>query len=177
MNAQREQKQETVSKLNERFAAAPAAILVDYQGTSCEDLTSLRRDLRPSGAVFSVVKNTLAKRAVEGTPAEGLREIFQGPIAVVWTGEDPVSPAKILKGFAKTSPGFKLKAGVVEGEVVDSSGIEELASLPTKEELISKLLALINAPATQLLRTINEPACSLARVLAAWKDKLEQGEK
>jgi large subunit ribosomal protein L10 len=129
------------------------------------------------GATFRVIKNTLAKRAVEGTPAEGLVDVFVGPVAAVWTGEDPVSPAKMLKGFAKQSDGFELKAGVVEGSVVDVNGLEELASLPTKEELISKLLALINAPATQLLRTINEPASSLARVLGAWQKKLDEGDK
>jgi large subunit ribosomal protein L10 len=175
MNAQRQAKEAVVSDLNQRFSEATAAILIEYKGSTCDELTKLRSDLRPSGARFAIVKNTLAKRAVEGTPAESLAKDFVGPIAVLWTGEDPVAPAKVVSKFAKDNDTFILKSGVVDGDVVDTSGIENLASLPSREEILAKLLAVINAPATQLVRTINAPASQLVGTLGAWQRKLEEG--
>ena len=172
MNLQ--EKQDQVSVMNERFAGAMASFVVEYKGCTCEDLTGLRHKLRESGASMSVVKNTLAKRAVADTPAAGLDDMFSGPIAVVWSGEDPVSPAKALTDFAKDIEAFEVKGGVVDGAVVGTSEIKDLASMPSKEELLAKLLALINAPATQLLRTINAPAGNLVQLLAAWQRKKEE---
>ncbi len=171
-----QEKEQAVVDLNTRFTGSAASFLVDYQGCSCSDLTKLRGDLRPTGAVFAVVKNTLAKRAVAETDAAGLDVALEGPTAVVWSEVDPVSPAKILTKFAKKQEGFSIKAGVVDGKVVSLSEIESLAELPSREELLSKLLALINAPATQLLQVMNAPAGGLVRLLGAWKEKLEQGD-
>lgn len=168
------EKQEIVAELAKKFAASKASFVADFQGCTCQDLTDLRRKLRASGASMAVVKNTLAKRAVVGTSAEKLAVQFRGPMAVIWADEDPVGPAKIISGFAKAKENFKLKAGVFEGEVIDRNGVENLASLPSKEELYSNLLALINAPATKLLQTINAPGTQLARVLEAWRKKLEE---
>ena len=174
MNLQ--QKEQAVSQLNAQFTAAAASYLVDYQGCSCAELTQLRSDLRPTGAKFAVVKNTLAKRAVAETSAAGLEEVLQGPTAVVWSESDPVTPAKILTKFAKDKESFSIKAGVVDGRVVDLAEIETLAKLPSREELFAKLLAVINAPATQLLQVMNAPAGNLARLLGAWKGELEKKE-
>jgi large subunit ribosomal protein L10 len=175
MNTQ--EKEQIVQELSTRFSNSPAAFVVHYQGCTCEELTGLRNDLRPSGAKFAVVKNTLAKRAVEGTHAAKLADVFDGPTAVIWSGKDPVTPAKLLSNFTKAKESFSVKAGVFEGNVLDAAGVQSLATLPSKEELIAKLLGLFNAPAIQLLRMLNAPAASLVRVLDAWRAELEKKEK
>jgi large subunit ribosomal protein L10 len=133
----------------------------------------LRRSLRPLSAKVEVVKNTLAERATKGTQAEGLQEFFIGSTAIIWADGDPIQPAKVLKKFADDNDKFVLKAAYVDGQVVGAEGVETLASMPSKDELYSMLLALINEPATQLLRMMNAPASSLVRVIAAWRDKME----
>lgn len=168
------EKQVIVQQLADKFAAAKASFVADFQGCTCQELTELRRKLRATGASMEVVKNTLAKRAIAGTSTEGLAVQFKGPITVIWADEDPIAPAKIIANFAKDKENFKLKAGVFEGEVLDKNGVETLASMPSREELLSKLLALMNAPATKLLQTINAPGTQLARVLEAWRKKLEE---
>lgn len=172
MNAQ--EKEQTISELGERFARANAAYVVGFEGCSCADLTGLRRELRGSGARFAVVKNTLARRAVATTTAAGLSEHFRGAVGVVWSDEDPVTPAKVLTNFAKAQEKLVIKAGVVDGAVVDASGVENIASMPSKEELLSKLLALINAPATRLLQTIQAPGSQLVRLLEAWRVEVKK---
>ena len=170
----RQEKIEAAKTLGENFVKAQSAFLVDYQGCSCSDLTSLRAKLRPTGATFSVVKNTLTKRAISEGDFSGLAEHLVGPTAVVLSEEDPVSPAKLLSDFSKDQESFQIKAGVVDGEIVDSAAVEALAKLPSREELLSTLLALINAPATRLLQTMNAPAAQLARLLGAWKSEIEK---
>lgn len=170
MNPQNEQ---IVSSLKESFQGAGASFIVDYQGCSCEDLTSLRKKLRPTGSRFAVVKNTLTRRAIDGTDAAGLEEFLTGPTAVVWSEDDPVSPAKVLSDFAKGQESFTVKAGFVDGAVVGEDQVKALASMPSKEELYAKLLSLINAPATRLLQTVNAPAAQVVRLLAAVRDSKE----
>jgi large subunit ribosomal protein L10 len=172
MNLQ--EKEGMVGELVENFNSAELAVLVGYQGCTCEELTGLRKKLKPAGGKFAVVKNTLARRAIAGTPREGLQELFVGPTAVIWSDEDPVTPAKIIKEFAKESEKFSVKAGFLQGKVLSAKEIESLASLPTREELLAKLLALINAPATRLLQTINAPATQFARLLGAWRDEIQK---
>ncbi len=161
-------------ELVERFKAAELSVLVGYQGITCQELTDLRKKLKPVKGSFAVVKNTLARRALAGTAGEGLQDLFFGPTAVVWSAEDPVGPAKILKEFAKGNEKFSVKGGLLGDSVVDAKAIEALASLPSREQLLANLLALINAPATRLLQTVNAPASSLARLLGAWKSELEK---
>ncbi len=168
------QKEQSVGELQSLFKGAPAAFLVDYQRCTCQELTTLRRDLRPSGAKLAVVKNTLARLAVAGTPAEKLSNSFEGMTAVVWSGADPVAPAKVLSTFAKSKESFSIRGGVFEGALLDQAGVQSLATMPSKEEMQSKLLALINAPAVQLLRMLNAPASSLARLLEAWRAEIEK---
>lgn len=172
MNLQ--EKEQLVGQVSESFSGASAAFLVDYRGCSCSALTELRKELRPSGARFAVVKNTLLRRAIEGTDAAGLDSVLNGPTAVVWTGNDPVAPAKVLAKFAKKQETFNIKAGIVEGKIVEPSAIAALAELPSRDELFSKLLSVINAPATRLLQTINEPAAQLVRLLSAVQSELEK---
>ena len=167
------EKQQAVKEIGELFSGAPAAFLVDYKGCDCEALNELRSNLRASGSRFAVVKNTLAKRAVEGTAVAEIEKHFTGPTGVVWAGDDPVSPAKVVAEFAKAQETFSLKAGVVDGATVGPSEIENLATLPTKDELVAKLLALMNAPAVKLLQTINAPAQNLVQLLNAWRAEKE----
>lgn len=167
-------KESLVSEYKDGINNSSAAFLVAYKGCSCAELTGLRNELRTSGAHMSIVKNTLAKLAIDGTQAEGLAESFSGPTAVIWAPEDPVSPAKVLTDFVKEKEGFELKSALVDGQVVDSAQVEQLAKMPSKEELLAKLLSLLNAPATKLLQTINAPASEMVRLLGAWKSKLEE---
>ena len=166
-------KETAVAELKGQLSGASAAFVVEYHGCTCEELTALRRKLRPVGASFSVVKNTIAKRAIADTEVSRLEEFLYGPTALIVANDDPVSPAKFISEFAKEREVFVIKAGVVDGEVVDSQGIKALATLPSKEELLGKLLGLINAPATKLLQTINAPASQVVRLLGAWKDEIE----
>lgn len=163
-----------VDSLKESFSGAAASFIVQYQGCTCEELTDLRRNLRPVGARLAVIKNTLATRAVAGTAAEGLSEYLSGPTAVVWSKEDLVGPAKVIADFAKTQEKFIIRAGYIEGNVVGEAQIKVLAAMPSKEQLFAKLLALINTPATRLLQTINAPAATLVRLLAAVTDKKQE---
>ena len=167
------EKQVAVDEINASFAAASAAFLVDYKGCTCKELTDLRRDLRESGARMKIVKNTLTKRALADFPYSGLGEKCEGPTAVVWTGEDPVTPAKVVTKFAKDVEAFEVKAGVFDGNVVEANDIQALAKLPSKEELYAKLLALLQTPATKLVQTLDAPGSQIARLLEAWRTERE----
>ena len=167
-------KESEVAVLSEAFKGASAAFVIGYQGTKCEALKGLRRKLGPSGSRLAVVKNSLASRAVVGTAAADLENLFVGPTAVIWAKGDPVSSAKLISDFAKEAETFKVKGGVVHGSTVSAKDIDALAKLPSREELLGNLLALINAPATQLLRTINAPAQQLVGTLGAWQRELEK---
>ena len=170
------QKEHVDAAVSKALENSQAAFVVHYQGCTCADLTDMRGKLRENGADFQVVKNTLLKRAVEGTDAAGLSALFEGPTAVIWAKDGVVDPAKIITDFAKDKETFAVRGGVVDGEIVDENGVEALAKLPSKAELQAKLLALFNAPAVQLLRMLNAPASSLVRLLAAWRDELEKRE-
>jgi len=170
-------KQQAVEDITKSFAEATASFLVDYKGCSCSDITALRTKLRDSGAKIAVVKNTLAKRAIGESDLKDLSAHFQGPTAVIWSGEDPVTPAKVLTDFAKENESFQLKAGSLEGAAVDKAEIIELSKLPSKEELYGKLLGLMIAPATRLAQTMNAPATQLARLLDLRRQELEGKEE
>lgn len=165
-------KSDAISVLHGLFVSSQAAYLLDFRSCKCKDLTVLRRKLAESGAKISVIKNKLAKRAVIGTSSSVLDDFFVGPTAVVWSF-DPVSSAKVVSGFLKDREDLRWKVGVVCGEVIDSVRLGALADMPSKERLQAGLLAQINAPAVQLLRTVVAPAEQLVRVINAWCKKLE----
>lgn len=172
------EKQQSVVELTSRFGKANASYVLSFQGCTCSQLTNFRRDLRSTGASFAVVKNSLARRAIQACESENIRddaflETFKGPVAVVWAGEDVVSPAKVISQHAKVSEKLLVKAGFVDGQVVEAKDVEALALLPSKEELLSKLLALMNTPATRLLQTMNAPSTQLVRTIEAWRVELE----
>src|SRR5215510_13169002 len=146
----KEQKQQDIAQLKEEFGAADNALVVSFQGLTVGKDWELRRALEKAELNYRVVKNSLGKIAVEGTPLEPLRDHFIGMTAIAYSETDPVGLAKVLSKFAKENAQLKFKAGVVEGRVINVKDIDTLASLPSKEELISKLMFLINAPAQRI---------------------------
>ena len=170
MNLQ--QKEQVVNVLAERFSQSELAILINFERCTCEELTNLRREFDKSQSKFAIVKNTRARRVIKDTPLESMSEFFKGQTAVVWSN-DPVAPAKVIVDFLKTKENVDIKVGALNGRVLTVAEVKELAALPSHEELLAKLLGLLSAPATRLLQTINAPATQVARVLGAWRDKLE----
>ncbi len=150
----RTEKEQVVQGLAKRFAETDAAFLADYRGISVDQATRLRRDLTQAGVEYRVVKNNLIKLAVKGTSAEPLQGFCAGPTAIALSGADPVAPAKILSKFAKDVQAFELKAGVLGGKLLTVADINALADLPSREELLSKALASMNAPASNFVGTL-----------------------
>lgn len=148
----RSEKQELVDQYASGLAIAPHAFLVDFKGIDVNQATELRSKIREQGGHYEVVKNTLALRAIEGKALGALRDQFQGPTGVAYSAEDPVSLAKALTEFAKSTPALEFKGGVLDGQAVEASDIQEIARMPGREELLAKLLFLLQSPVTRLAR-------------------------
>lgn len=160
------QKQQDLDALTERFKNAKAAMLVGFQGMTVSKDQELRNQLREAGVSYGVVKNTLARKAAAGTTLEQAADQFKGVTAVALSNEDPVNLSKAIAKFTKANPDiFKFKVGIVEGKVVALSDIEAIASLPSKEELIAKVLFLINAQAQRLVTVLSAVPRNLAIVV------------
>ncbi len=151
----RSEKQQDLDKLKTELAKVSTVILTTFQGITVENDTKLRRAVQAAGGKYKVVKNTLAERAGAGTSAEGLLKNLTGTNSIAYTDTDPVALAKALTKIAKDVPAFQFKSGVVEGRVISIAEIQQLASLPSKEELISKILFLLNAPAQRIAVALN----------------------
>ena len=171
MAVTRAAKQEELTRLEGDLKGTESAILVDYRGLNVPQVTDLRRELRKAKATYKVVKNTLAKRAVKGTPFEALTEHFVGTTAIAYTDNDPVALAKTLTTFAKTAPSLTIKAAVVQGRAIGTAEVTDLASLPGKPELYAKLLFLLSAPMVQLVSVLNAAPRDFVGVLAAYERK------
>lgn len=163
----REQKQQDLEALTGQFQAATAGMLVGFKKLTVAKDQELRRQLRDAGASYTVVKNTLARKAAEGTPFEQAVEHFKGVTAIALSeGNDPVGLSKAISKFAKDHPDvFTFKAGIVEGKVVAIRDVEAIASLPPKEELISKVMFLINCQAQRLVTVLSAVPRNLAVVV------------
>ena len=144
------QKEKEIEVLHREFEESPNALLVGFQGIKVGTDERLRRELRQAGVSYRVVKNTLAIRAADGTSMEQVKEQFTGATAIALSKNDPVTLAKLLSKWAKETPVFSFKAAVVEGKAIDVKNIESLSNLPSKEELISKVMFLINSSAQRI---------------------------
>ena len=153
-----ELKQPIVQAIVDDITGAQAIVLVDYRGLTVAQDTELRKQLREAGVIYKVCKNTMMKRAFEGTEFAALDEHLEGPSAIAISKDDATAPARILSKFAKDAKALELKAGVVEGEVYDSAALAELAKVPSREELLSKLLGSLQSPITNLARVLNQIA-------------------
>src|SRR5581483_3675323 len=164
-------KKEELDQLKQDLAEAKNLFVAQFQGMTVLQDTELRQKIRDTKSKYRVVKNTLAKKAAEGTAAEGVAKSFDGSTSIAYNASDPVSLAKALTAYAKANPLFVFKAGMVEGRVINLADITAIASLPSKEELIAKVLFLINAPAQRLAVAMNGVARNLAVVM---KQAVEQ---
>ena len=168
-----EQKQAMVSEVATKLQGAQSVIVAEYRGLNVERVTQLRSKARKSGVWLRVLKNTLARRAVQGTPFEKLSEKMVGPL-MYGISQDPVAGAKVLSEFAKENELFVIKAGAMPNAVMSAQDIKALALLPSREELLSKLLGTMQAPVTKLVRTMNEVPSKFVRTLAAYRDSKEK---
>lgn len=160
----RQTKEKTVAELNESMGTASNAILIDYKGISVPEVTELRKQVRESNSNYLVVKNTLALLAIKDKPLEALSEQFSGPTAIAWS-DDAVTLAKVLTKFAKDAPALEFKAAMLDGEVIPVEQIDQIASLPSREELLGKLVFLLNSPIQGLVNVLNANIKNLAVVL------------
>jgi large subunit ribosomal protein L10 len=166
-----EGKKQVVSEVAAVAAEAHSAIAAEYRGLGVEALTDLRKKARQGGVYIRVVKNTLAKRALEGTDFECMREGLVGPMILAFSQEDPGSAARVLKDFSKENGLLIVKMLSIGGQLLDASELERLASLPTKEQAISILMAVMKAPVEKFVRTLAEPHSKLVRTVAAVRDQ------
>ena len=153
-----ELKKPIVEEISESIKDAAAVVLVDHRGLTVEQDTVLRKQLREAGITYKVYKNTMIKRAVAGTEFEALVADLEGPTAIAISKEDATVPAKILYDFAKTADKLQLKSGVIEGTYYDSNSIKVIATIPSRDELISKFLGSIQSPVTNFARVIKQIA-------------------
>jgi len=168
-----EQKQAMVSEVAAKLQGAQSVIVAEYRGLNVERVTQLRSKARKSGVWLRVLKNTLARRAVKGTPFEKLSDQMVGPL-MYGISQDPVAGAKVLSEFAKENELFVIKAGAMPNAVMSAQDIKALSQLPSREELIAKLLGTMQAPVTKLVRTLNEVPSKFVRTLAAYRDSKEK---
>ena len=153
-----ELKQPIVAAIAEDVKDAQSVVIVDYRGLTVAQDTELRKQLREAGIIYKVCKNTMMKRAFEGTEFEGLAQYLEGPSAMAVCKEDATAAARILCKFAKDADKLEVKAGVVEGKVYDEAGVKALSTIPSREELLSKLLGSIQSPIANFARVIKQIA-------------------
>jgi large subunit ribosomal protein L10 len=168
-----ESKKEVVAEFSARLAKAQAIVLAEYRGLPVEKITQLRARARASGVYLRVLKNTLARRAVQGTPFEKLADQMSGPLAY-GVSDDPVSAAKLLHGYAKENDKLVIKGGAIPGQVMNAKEVGNLASLPSREELLAKLMGTMQAPVATFVQTLNQVPSKFVRTLAAVRDMKEK---
>ncbi len=151
-------KKPIVEEISAAIKEAQSVVLVDYRGLTVEQDTKLRRELRDAGVSYKVYKNTMMNFAFKGTDFESLAPYLEGPSAVAISETDATAPARVLAKFAKTAPKLEIKAGVVEGTFYDAAGMQDIASIPSRDELLSKFLGSIQSPITNFARVINQIA-------------------
>jgi len=168
-----DEKKEVVAEVVERLTKAQAVVLAEYRGLPVEQITVLRSQARASGVYLRVLKNTLARRAVQGTPFEKLADQMVGPLAY-GISDDPVAAAKVLHAYAKGNDKLVIKGGAMPGQVMTAKEVGALATLPSREELLARLMGTMQAPITKFVQTLNEVPGKLVRTLAAVRDQKEK---
>lgn len=174
MAIQLEGKKAIVAEVNEAASGALSVVLADYRGVDSGDMTALRAKAREQNVYLRVVRNTLAKRAVQGTDFECVSEVLVGPTLFAFSMEDPGAAARLLKDFSKENDNFEIKALAVGGELLGGEQIDRLAKLPTRDEALSQLAGTIQAPITKLARTFNEVPSKVTRAVAAVRDQKKE---
>jgi large subunit ribosomal protein L10 len=168
-----EQKQAVVAEVSEQLAKAQAVILAEYRSIPVKDMTDLRKKARSSGVYLRVLKNTLARRAVAETPFKGLSDKMVGPLAY-GISSDPVAAAKVLQEFAKENEKFVIKGGAMPNLVMSPREVADLAKMPSRQELLARLLGTMQAPIAKFVRTLNEVPGKFVRTVAAVRDQKEK---
>lgn len=176
VRASHREKAETVGAVHQRLKSAKMAIVTEYRGLSVAHMTRLRREIRDASGEYQVIKNTLVRRALDGTAFGDLEKLLEGPNGWVFAYGDPVVLSKALIKFGTDHDKLKIKGGVFEGRFMDPAGVKVLSQMPSKPELQAKLLALINAPATQLLRLMQEPGARMVRVIESLRKTKTESE-
>lgn len=172
MSLNRQEKAVVIEEVSAEIARAQSVIIAEYRGLDVASVTVLRKTARESGVYLRVLKNTLVRRAVVGSPFEGLSGQLTGPL-IYGISTDPVAAAKVLAGFAKSNEQLVIKGGALPNNVLSQDGVKALATMPSREELLSKLLGTMQAPITQFVRTLNEIPTKFVRGLAAVRDQKE----
>ena len=173
MSLNLEEKKEVVAEVSARLAKAQAVVIAEYRGLPVEQITVLRSQARASGVYLRVLKNSLARRAVQGTPFEKLADQMIGPLAY-GISDDPVAAAKVLHAYAKGNDKLVIKGGAMPNHVMTAKEVGNLATLPSREELLAKLLGTMQAPVTKFVQTLNEVPSKFVRALAAVRDQKEK---
>ena len=173
MGLNRQDKAVVIEEMRNNVAQAGSIVIAEYRGLTVEAVTKLRAEARKQGVQLRVVKNTLVRRAVEGTPYAGLSDKFVGPLVYAFSA-DPVAPAKVLCQFAKDNKQLVVKGGAMPDYVMDVAGVEALAQMPSRDELLAKLMATMNEPIAKFVRTINEVPARFVRTVAAYRDAQEK---
>jgi large subunit ribosomal protein L10 len=167
-----EDKKALVAEVKAVAETAHSAVAAEYRGLSVGQMTNLRKEARSAGVYLRVVKNTLARRALEGTDFECMKDELTGPLVLAFSQEDPGAAARVFKAFAKGNDRLVTRVLSIGGQLLPATDLDRLANLPTLDQARAMLLGVFQAPATKLVRTLNEPAAQLARVLAARRDQL-----
>ena len=167
-----EEKAAVIEEVSAQVAQAGSIVLAEYRGLTVEKITQLRKQARESGVYLRVLKNTLVRRAVKDTPYEKLADQMVGPL-MYGISADPVAPAKLIASFAKANDQLVVKGGAMPNVVMDVAGVQALATMPSREELLAKLLGTMQAPVATFVRTLNEVPTKFVRGLAAVRDKQE----
>lgn len=165
-----EDKKTIVSEVAVVAKNALSLVAAEYSGLTVEQLTSLRKSAREAGVYMRVVRNTLARRALEGTQFACMQEALVGPLVLAFSQENPGAAARLIKEFAKQNEKLKVKALAIDSQLLPPEGLDRLASLPTREEAIAQLMSVMKAPITKLVRTLAEPHAKLVRTIAAVRD-------
>ena len=175
MGLNRSEKAVVIEEVAAKVATAKSIVLAQYRGLEVGHITGLRKQARNNGVYLRVLKNSLARRAVADSPFKGLADQMVGPL-IYGISDDPVAAAKVISGFAKDNDKLVVMAGSLPNSVLDADGVKALATMPSRDELLAKLMGTMQAPIAQFVRTLNEVPTKFVRGLAAVRDQMQDGE-